>query len=1129
VIAVGGARLSREMHGFEWIDRARPITLRFNGKVVHGLRGDSIGSALWANGQRVFGHSPRKRRPRGFDAGMLVADTTLGTFPVDETAATDGMDLHFLHQRDAEPAPAWVAAGSKLGQGRYYDVARAGDARHERAVRERVGVTNLPVLRRRDVAKRHASGDVLVVGGGLAGLAAAVTACARARTVMLVESAPTLGGRAVATREGRDALVQLLERAAGCAGLRVLTNATALGFYDDRFVPISTPEGVLKFRARAVVLATGRLDLPAVFRNNDLPGVMTLAAAERLSFRYGVRAGTRVVVYATRSADAERTARDVAASGAEVAAIVKAPGERIEEAIAGGDGSLAAVIIDGSVRRRVDCDALIVSGGSAPEDALVLAARGTHLATFVPVGGVVAENVWAAGSVVRACSAEECLHDGERIGATATGATTSTTTASAAEEPLLDVAPIVDHPDGACFVDLDEDVELRDLDVAFAEGFTVSPLLSAYTKFGRGISQSKASHAHAARVLSEKVAAPLSSVGRPLPRPPTRPVAMQLLAGRGTHPRRRTPLHDWHASNGAEFLLADDWERPAVYLRSGNRAENIAAEVLAVRGAVGIIDVGTLGKLEIVGADAGEFLDQVYTGRFADMAVGTCRYALLCDESGAIVDDGVAARFAPDRFYVTTTTTASGAVYREMSRWALELGKEVVLTNLTGAVAAFNVAGPRSRDVLRRVCGDANAFDGPYLAARETTLLGVPARVLRVGFVGELGYELHVPAGAALGVWEALLQAGRDLEIRPFGVEAQRVLRLEKGHLLVGQDTDALSSPFEVGLGWAVKMGKSSFVSKRSLAIRQGKRAGRKLVGFAIDGDADSLVRECHLVVDEGGIQGRVTSVVRSPALGHTVGLAFVGGAAVAAGSFEIRVDRTRRVPARIVPTPFYDPESSRQHAPASDAPAAHAVSGNAQRVSPFEPLFRALPSFEADVERARVEALGVFDVSRTRRRVVKGPRAADALRAAGVSPPDAFFTPAPLDAWSFVARTGRAEYWLEGAPAIALTAATGVGVHEREDASLLLTGTRLPDLLSELAAIFVDLGTARLHFTDFLKIGGILSVRPSHGVPTVQLLVDPSYALHVGRAISTLAEELGGGFTAISAAHDAGFSPLLD
>jgi len=399
---------------------------------------------------------------------------------------------------------------------------------------------------------------------------------------------------------------------------------------------------------------------------------------------------------------------------------------------------------------------------------------------------------------------------------------------------------------------------------------------------------------------------------------------MAVLAGRSFVPRRRTPLHDWHVTHGAELLLADEWERPAFYKTGHDRESTIADEVRAVRQRVGVIDVGTLGKIEVVGRDAAAFLERVYTGRFAEQRVGSSRYALMCDESGVIIDDGIVSRFAQDRFYVTTTTSASASVYRELQRWALCFASDVGpvgTTNLTGSLTAWNLAGPDAPALLARVADDAGAVRSlPYLGAVETTLRGLPVRVIRAGFVGEIGYELHLPVTSALFLWDLLMGVGADSGLVPFGVEAQRVMRLEKGHLILGQDTDALAYPHEVGLGWAVKHDKPFFVGQRSLRIRTATPPARALVGFELLPHAaranDDAVRECNLVMQGGGkaIAGRVTSVVRSPTLGKTIGLAFVAPAQQAPGStFAIRVSRGHHVEARVVPTPFYDPSNARQ------------------------------------------------------------------------------------------------------------------------------------------------------------------------------------------------------------------------
>jgi sarcosine oxidase subunit alpha len=320
--------------------------------------------------------------------------------------------------------------------------------------------------------------------------------------------------------------------------------------------------------------------------------------------------------------------------------------------------------------------------------------------------------------------------------------------------------------------------------------------------------------------------------------------------------------------------------------------------------------------MEIYGPDAAEFLERIYTGRFSNMKVGTTRYAVMVDESGVIIDDGVVARLSEHQFYFTTTTTGSATVYREMTRlntmWKLQVG----IVNVTGAYSGMNLAGPKSRAVLGTLTNlDLSDAAFPFLAIREAELAGAPARLMRVGFVGEVGYEIHVPAEHALHVWDSLTEAGKPFGIRPFGVEAQRLLRLEKGHIIVGQDTDGLTTPYDAGMAWAVKLDKPFFVGQRSLKILQKRVPKQTLVGFNLDDAQDaSTLKECHLIIHQGEIKGRVTSVAFSEALGKTLGLAYIDAVLSGIGTkFTIRVDQGKELTATVVKTPFYDPQGERQ------------------------------------------------------------------------------------------------------------------------------------------------------------------------------------------------------------------------
>jgi sarcosine oxidase subunit alpha len=431
-----------------------------------------------------------------------------------------------------------------------------------------------------------------------------------------------------------------------------------------------------------------------------------------------------------------------------------------------------------------------------------------------------------------------------------------------------------------------------------------------------GPSQGKHSNMNGLRILGRLTGKAPQQVGTTTARPFYHPVPMSHLAGRGFSPERQTPLHSRHAALNAVWMTAGVWQRPEYYACSGlSRSDCIHAEALAVRSAVGIIDVGTLGKLEVIGPDAAEFLERVYISKYAGLKVGMTRYAVMCDESGVVIDDGVVGRLADDHFYFTTTTSGAATIYRELTRlntmWQLDCG----IVNHTGSYAAVNLAGPQARQVLAQLTSiDLSGEAFPYLGLREALVAGVPARLMRVGFVGEWGYEIHVPASMAGTVWDALVLAGANAGIRPFGVEAQRLLRLEKGHIIIGQDTDGLTTPFEAGLDWAVKMDKSFFVGQRSLQIVTKKPLRHKLVGITLTVHERQAPQECHLVVMHGEITGRITSIAWSPMLSCYIGLAYVSPEYAAPGTvINVRLTDGQLVPATVSTVPFYDPENNQQ------------------------------------------------------------------------------------------------------------------------------------------------------------------------------------------------------------------------
>lgn len=954
----------------EWIDRSRPISFTFEGRRYDAYAGDVVTSALWAGGERVLGRSFKYHRPRGVlslanhDCNVVVQNGGEPNVRADVTAVEAGMRLTAVNTFGGlrkDKARILGRFSAFLPVGFYYKAfhTRKLFPLWERMFRMVTGLGRVDFeTPHRRTPKQYDFCDVLVIGAGPSGLSAALAAAEAGAKVVVVDENAGAGGsglyqiggdsqRAVITR-------QLLDGVRTHAGISLRTATCAAGYYADCWVPLVDAEKLTKMRASSVVMATGAFEQPAVFHNNDLPGVMLASAAQRLIRRYAVQPMQRAVVLAANS-DAYRAAIDLAGSGVTVAAIVdlrkEVPHSPIVrealalgiECIAGacvyeaagypGSGELVGVNVcafdaNGQPKRtearRIDCDGLAVSVGWAPAANLLYQA-GTRMRydksveQFVP--DVLPQGVFACGRVNGVYALQGKIDDGRRAGIAAAvhagfgvaGEVPVPTESECPSHPW----PVVDHPAGKNFVDFDEDLQLKDFANAVQEGFDNIELIKRYSTNGMGPSQGKHSNMNGLRILARLTGKEPQQVGTTTARPFFHPVPMSHLAGRGFTPERKTPLHSRHERLGAIWMAAGVWQRPEYYAVAGKtRVECIHGEVQAVRNAAGLIDVGTLGKLDVVGPQAAEFLERVYGGKYAGMKVGTTRYGIMCDESGVMTDEGVIARLGEQHFYFTTTTSNAANIYRELSRlntiWKLDCG----LINLTGAHAAVNLAGPASRRILERVCDIDLSSDGfPYLAVRQAAVAGVPARLMRVGFVGEWAYEIHVPAEYAATLWDALMAGGAAHGIRAFGVEAQRLMRLEKGHLIVSQDTDGLTTPFDVGMAWAVRMDKPFFIGQRSLKVIAKQPRTKSLVGFTLPvGYSGTAPQECHLIIERGDIAGRITSIAFSPNLGCYIGLAFVQPEMAEEGrSFAIRLSDGSMVTATVAKLPFYDPQDLRQ------------------------------------------------------------------------------------------------------------------------------------------------------------------------------------------------------------------------
>ena len=952
----------------EWINRGRSLKFRFEGNDYVAFEGDAISSALWAAGVKTLGRSFKYHRPRGIlsmanhDVNVMLQDGQRHNVRGDVIPVRLGMDLSAVNTWGGVNSD-WARLLDKLSAflpvGFYYKAfhSKRWFPMWERMFRNITGLGKLdlstPHIR---TAKRYDYCDVLIIGAGPSGLSAALAAADAGAHVVLVDENARAGGSGLyqlgADTARRDRTHGLLNAVRQHANIRILESTLAAAWYADQWIPLIDAEKMVKLRAKATVVAGGAYEQPTVFRNNDLPGVMLGSAMQRLIYRYAVQPARRVVISAAND-DGYRLALDLLQAGVQVqaladlrdnipaSAVVEAVRQRgvecllstaVYEAHANDRGELGAVTLckvrdgmaDTASAWRIDCDGVAMSTGWAPA-ANLLYQSGAKMRfdertqQFVPAS--LPEGVFACGRVNGVYDFDARMADGARAGSSAAafalGIAVNIPAVPADDSRPSHPWPVIEHPKAKNFVDFDEDLQVKDFANAAQEGYDNIELLKRYSTVGMGPSQGKHSNMTALRILGRLLGKSPEQVGTTTARPFFHPVPMSHLAGRGFHAQRRSPLHGRHAALGAVFMPAGVWERPEYYAQAGkSRTDCIHAEVRRVRNQVALIDVGTLGKIEVRGPQAAEFLNRVYTARIDLLKVGGTRYAIMCDESGVVTDEGVIAHLEQNVYYFTTTTSGAANVYREMSRLNAEWGLQCGIINLTGAYASVNLAGPDSRKVLAPLTDvDLSAAAFPYLAVRQGKIAGIDARIMRVGFVGEWGYEIHVPAEYGATLWDALMAAGSSYGIGPFGVEAQRLLRLEKGHLIVSQDTDGLTHPFEVSMDWAVKMDKPFFIGQRSLKIVREMPLKRKLAGFQLPASHSGAVpQECHLIIHQGEIAGRVTSCYWSPNLGHHIGLAFLPPEMCEPGTrFQIRLSDGSMVGAEVCATPFFDPDNLRQ------------------------------------------------------------------------------------------------------------------------------------------------------------------------------------------------------------------------
>lgn len=909
--------------GHGHVDRDTSLSFTFDGTAYTGHPGDTLASALLANGVHHVANGIKYGRPRGFLAAGAEEPNALVQieFPFPEPMLT---------ATTVELYDGLVARGLS-GQGR---------------------LSSEPDTARYDTM--HAHCDVLVVGAGPAGLTAALAAARAGARVILVDELPRPGGSLLGSQELIDGAPALSWVGAAVAELgdlgdvQILQRTTAFGHYDDGLVlalekrtdhlGAAAPahvsrQRIWRIRARQVVYATGAYERPVAFDNNDRPGIMLAGSARTYLNRFGVLPGRQAVVFTTNDS-AYPAALELADAGVRIAAVIDAREEVPEHWRTACDergiGIRAGHVVTGTSgiervtrahvapfgrgnlgeRQGVDCDLLLVSGGWNPAVALFSQARGTlryddAIGAFVPADAP--GNVRTAGAVGGTFTLSGCLADGVeaagqalsalgRTGRTIALPSTAPLPAGAPTRVLWRVPSPEDGHDGQAgalqFVDLQRDAAVSDVLRATGAGLRSVEHVKRYTTIGTAHDQGRTSGVMTSGIVAEALGVDVADLGTTRFRPPAVPVSFAALAGRNRgelfDPVRVTAIHPWHVEQGALFENVGQWKRPWYYPQAGETMEEaVLRECRAARNGVAMMDGSTLGKINVQGPDAGVLLDRLYTNLMSTLKVGRVRYGVMCGVDGMAIDDGTVIRVAEHEFLLTTTTGNAAKILEWMEEWLQTEWPDlrVHLTSVTEHWVTIPLVGPRSRDVLALVAPGLDVSNDafPFMSWQDTTVAGVAARVCRISFSGELAYEINVPAWYGITVWKALYAAGEAFGTTAYGTETMHVLRAEKAYPIIGQDTDGTITPQDLGMSWVVSKKKPDFVGKRSFTRAENQRDDRKQLVGLLPTDERVLLPEGAQIIATSDIPeppvpmlGHVTSSYRSDALQRTFALALV-------------------------------------------------------------------------------------------------------------------------------------------------------------------------------------------------------------------------------------------------------------
>ena len=973
------------------IDRSRTVKFTYNGNTLQCFQGDTVASALYSNGRRIFGRSFKYHRPRGL---LCVAGRCPNCMMnIDGQPNAKACTIVAREGMKVEQQNAWPSLDNDLGSiidrfsfllpvGFYYKtlihpkwiwpIARD-------FIRKAAGYGKVNTSLKRDSEEYEHDNryvDVAIIGGGLAGLSAAVEASKLGYRVLLVDDQPQLGGRLrhrsslcdncdeLSKLRGYEAATKLIHEISLATNVEILSNATCFGLYEENLLGIAQTHRLYRVRAKKIVISTGCFERPYVFTNNDLPGIFLGEGLQRLITLYGIKPGQKAVVVTNNNYGLE-VLSDLIDAGVQAVALVTTDkaakvdlslrrkleenGTKIFEdhillealgskqvtgASIGRQDDHGGVVPNST--RTLSCDIIALSVGFEPANSL-LYQGGCEIGFDEKLGesiiSATSADIFAAGDntgfhdlqitriqgkLAGLQSAIELAHERTRSGTEVSNRFLQdceslakgharrlevlvTEYRTEISPGLIYAAPCEKEKKFACIC---EDQTYGDIRTAIDEGFDDIEPLKRYTTFTMGPCQGKMCSLLCTAIHANATGLDLSKIKRTTARPPYQPLTLGVLNGPPHRPVKLTALHHKHLALNAEWMDMGEWKRPKHY-------GSVEQEYRAIREKVGMIDVSTLGRFSVKGPDAGQFLDRVYTHVYSNLKVGKARYVLLLTEAGKVLDDGIAARISEEEFFVTSSTGNTDFVEEWLKWWQVTGSLNVTVTNVTSGLAAINVAGPKSRELLSKLADvDLSNEYAPYMSCVRAHVAGVPSIMLRIGFVGEVGWEIHFPAEYAEYLWEKLLLEGQPYGIKPVGVQAMRLLSLDKRHIWPTLDTDAASDALETDLGWAIKFEKHDFVGKHYLLKTKREGLRQRIVGFVVKGSG--LAENGDVIVVNGKVVGRVTTAGYSFATEKCVGIAWVPIEFAKDGIIIPIIHDGRPVQGEVTLHAFYDPEGER-------------------------------------------------------------------------------------------------------------------------------------------------------------------------------------------------------------------------